>query len=367
MNRMGLSVPSHRPAIVGWAEILAFAYVSYVLVIAAPVYWTQLQNPDIDMRRFLISVIPSLGSLIVLSGAILLTLRRGGKIAFWIGFVLLLSPTTKLVRHFPDLSLGAYAAQAPVFLFSLGAASLLMLPGTRAWTRLRHSELRSSTAGEKKRELYREQSKSSLRLAGFVIGDDMLRFVDIPSTQSEERWFLIASLKDRVPLTMALRKAGKIHSMPDKDLDTELLNLIESRFKDDKAVLQTAQLFMAEHGIPWKLMHSDEEGLKAPLENSGGASSDLPKVGDKVYIPSEIYVSHGADDIRGGLTAIAKVEVSGPNNKNVWIVTEFDSVTRYAWPALKDQQAELQKEFGDAAPGAKPDLRPEFNTGWEKP
>jgi hypothetical protein len=97
--------------------------------------------------------------------------------------------------------------------------------------------------------------------------------------------------------------------------------------------------------------------------NPGCQNEDMPKIGDPIYIPSELYVSHGVDDLRGGLTEIATVEPLGDGS--YWITTKFDTASQYNWSSLKVQQAELAKEFGQAPPQNTPDYRPEFNDGWD--
>lgn len=91
-------------------------------------------------------------------------------------------------------------------------------------------------------------------------------------------------------------------------------------------------------------------------------ASEVPRVGDAVYIPSEAYLSHGADDMEGGLTTIIEV---GGSEGNHWVKTAFDPVAQYTWCFLYEKQEQLAKAFGDRPPRQTPDYRPEFNEGWE--
>lgn len=90
---------------------------------------------------------------------------------------------------------------------------------------------------------------------------------------------------------------------------------------------------------------------------------EAPKVGDPVYIPSELYVSHGEDDIRGGLTEIDSVVLTGRGY--YWVTTKFNPSKQYNWSYLKEQHAELAREFGQNPPQNTPDYRSEFNDGWD--
>ena len=94
------------------------------------------------------------------------------------------------------------------------------------------------------------------------------------------------------------------------------------------------------------------------------APDGIPKVGDYVYIPTELYVSHGEDDYIGGRTTISSVR-GGPDDSLVWIRTAFDDSQEWRWDVLKQQQAELAEEFGSTPPKRTPDFRAEFNR-WDE-
>ena len=87
-----------------------------------------------------------------------------------------------------------------------------------------------------------------------------------------------------------------------------------------------------------------------------------PKPGDIIYIETELYVWHGADDFRGGKATVSKVRMSEGQGKQVaWVEVVENPGSYYNWAVLAEKQAELAMEFADAWAHADPDLRPEFN------
>ena len=89
----------------------------------------------------------------------------------------------------------------------------------------------------------------------------------------------------------------------------------------------------------------------------------LPKVGDDIYVPTELFLSHGRDDRRGGLAKVKKVEPGMSAGKTVHYVTteEFPNL-QHNWEGyLAEQQDRLKEEFGDQRAYCDPDDRKEFN------
>lgn len=84
----------------------------------------------------------------------------------------------------------------------------------------------------------------------------------------------------------------------------------------------------------------------------------LPKPGDIIYMDTELYLSHGEDDIIGGRAEIQEVEIDG---RYVWIIFKLFPDCKYSWAQLEPIQERLKNEFGLAWAHAKPDTRPEFN------
>ena len=85
----------------------------------------------------------------------------------------------------------------------------------------------------------------------------------------------------------------------------------------------------------------------------------VPKVGDFIYLPTELYLSHGEDDFHGGLCEVE--EVKSGNGSVHWVVVKEKS-GQYSWEGyLEPMQEELRSEFGSEKGHADPDYRPEFN------
>jgi hypothetical protein len=79
------------------------------------------------------------------------------------------------------------------------------------------------------------------------------------------------------------------------------------------------------------------------------------RVGDCIYIDTELHLSHGVDDIRGGKTLVTRVE-------NGWVWVALDPLSQYHLETLQADQGRLQEKFGDQWASRDPDLRPEFNS-----
>lgn len=90
-----------------------------------------------------------------------------------------------------------------------------------------------------------------------------------------------------------------------------------------------------------------------------------PKIGDKIYVPSTLYVYRGEDDFVGGIATIAKVEYSNHLPKDhfnyIMVGIEGRSNTMYNYKNLMSEQTELKKEYGNQIAHADPDYREEFN------
>lgn len=84
----------------------------------------------------------------------------------------------------------------------------------------------------------------------------------------------------------------------------------------------------------------------------------LPKPGDIIYMDTELYLSHGEDDIIGGRAEIQEVQIDGDF---VWIVFKLFPDSQYNWAQLEPIQAKLKDDFGLTWAHSRPDTRPEFN------
>jgi len=96
-----------------------------------------------------------------------------------------------------------------------------------------------------------------------------------------------------------------------------------------------------------------------------------PVVGLKIYIPSELHVYRGLDDVSGGLATISEVEVSDHlpvgHINSVFIRVEGVPNHSYNWDILEKKQVQLAKDYAGRIAHPDPDDRPQFNDdneGW---
>lgn len=84
-----------------------------------------------------------------------------------------------------------------------------------------------------------------------------------------------------------------------------------------------------------------------------------PKVGSKIYVESHFYISHGSDDVVGGLATITHVEKGMSAGDMVWFVEVAEHPNHsYNYETLieNDKQAKLKKEFGKRKAYPSPDI-----------
>jgi hypothetical protein len=84
--------------------------------------------------------------------------------------------------------------------------------------------------------------------------------------------------------------------------------------------------------------------------------------GDVIYLDTELYISHGRDDFRGGLAEVIEYSPdisAGKLTPFVRAVQEPD--TWHNWRELAAAQKKLRAEFGKKWAHPDPDDRPEFN------
>lgn len=91
-----------------------------------------------------------------------------------------------------------------------------------------------------------------------------------------------------------------------------------------------------------------------------------PKPGDKIYVETTIYVTHGVDDFQGGLCTVAATRTSGEGEHEITeIEIEEDPNNWMRWEGyLEPKQEEWEKEYSEQKGRLRPDFRPEFNTGF---
>ncbi len=91
-------------------------------------------------------------------------------------------------------------------------------------------------------------------------------------------------------------------------------------------------------------------------------AADVPKVGDQIYVRTSLHMSHGEDDVVGGLaTVMAVSEGTSKGQPAVFVSVHEHPGYSYNWALLSQEQAALAAEFGTARAHEAPDHRPEFN------
>ena len=90
----------------------------------------------------------------------------------------------------------------------------------------------------------------------------------------------------------------------------------------------------------------------------------LVKEGDKIYVPSALYVYRGSDDFHGGLATISKVikeDLPIDHFNYCFVRIKERPGTGYNLRVLLGQQESLKAEYGETIAHPDPDLREEFN------
>jgi hypothetical protein len=93
-------------------------------------------------------------------------------------------------------------------------------------------------------------------------------------------------------------------------------------------------------------------------------SHELPpvKVGDRIYVETWAYLSHGRDDVIGGLATVIRVDREQPSGEErVFVEVAEHPGCSYNWEYLSARQEELKQRFGDQVAHPDPDWRAEFN------
>lgn len=111
---------------------------------------------------------------------------------------------------------------------------------------------------------------------------------------------------------------------------------------------------------------------KKKQKKSKPATFKLPKIGEKIYVPTSLYLSRGRDDFQGGLCTISRVECSKtlPEDHCNYCfvgVKEGSRSTSHNYKCLMEQQSKLRKEFGKRKGYKDPDMSAssnDDNEGW---
>jgi hypothetical protein len=91
-----------------------------------------------------------------------------------------------------------------------------------------------------------------------------------------------------------------------------------------------------------------------------------PKVGDNIYVQSHFYISHGSDDVVGGLATVTKLTKSISGGKECLFVSVKEHPgNSYNWTQfLSERQDSLRLEFGNEKAYPFPDIdRPWIEDG----
>lgn len=85
-------------------------------------------------------------------------------------------------------------------------------------------------------------------------------------------------------------------------------------------------------------------------------------IGQRIYLRTALYISHGRDDVAGGLATVSDVTLGGSAGKLVPFVETFEVPNRcYNWELLAAEQDKLKARHGDEKAHPDPDNRFEFN------
>lgn len=93
-----------------------------------------------------------------------------------------------------------------------------------------------------------------------------------------------------------------------------------------------------------------------------------PKKGNKIYVPSALFISRGADDFAGGIATVKNVEYDerlGKGHMNYCFVSiEERPGSKYNWKDLATKQKELKKTYKKQKAHPDPDMHPDSNRWW---
>jgi hypothetical protein len=92
-------------------------------------------------------------------------------------------------------------------------------------------------------------------------------------------------------------------------------------------------------------------------------SIPIPKVGDKIYVNSSFYLSHGVDDFAGGIATVSKVGEALNAGKKVHVVSIVERPNHgYYWEnGIGLNQEKMKAEYGDKIAHPDPDNHPDSN------
>lgn len=262
-----LAVPSHRPIIFGWCELLAGTYIAYGLIMAMVL----IVNYSVD--GFRPTVLALLISPLALLFLVLIATRRGNSIAFWVSFALLMTPTLNLVRGKVSLDFGAgffhTLPQLIPIILSLVTVSFLLHPEVRAWIALRRAELRQHKDGDGNQTinsvtLVESEQKGFQHKIEFTADSSNMEFIDTwwpkdavrQESSIDRQWKIEIPNEQKIPLILQLRKANKDYSVPKEDVDSELVKSIRAIFQSKPMSMQDLLIFLVGGGVNGRLLET---------------------------------------------------------------------------------------------------------------
>ena len=88
----------------------------------------------------------------------------------------------------------------------------------------------------------------------------------------------------------------------------------------------------------------------------------VPRVGDRIFVPTAGYIGHGVDDVQGGKATVSLVKDGTSGGRTVPFVSVKELPGRsYNWEVLGAKQEELKGQFGEGQARPDPDYSAEFN------
>lgn len=82
-----------------------------------------------------------------------------------------------------------------------------------------------------------------------------------------------------------------------------------------------------------------------------------PIKGDRIYIPSQLYIDRGWDDVQGGIATVREVKKGKGASKNDLFVSLVEVPGHsYNWSYLRDEQKKLKKVYGRQVARPDPDV-----------
>lgn len=137
-------------------------------------------------------------------------------------------------------------------------------------------------------------------------------------------------------------KVAAIVSFP-VHVELELPDGIPQKNRDDALIKEA--VYWLEFAAPWKnyvhkMIHPV---ISIEREEPGFAPAyrgkRTPKVGDIIYVPTQMYIDRGEDDVQGGRARVTKV-------KGTFVTTREHPGNSYNWECLVHEQEKLEKEYG---------------------